>query len=173
MLEGRRQQPHIQKMERADHKINAKALLRKQRAKRLTSEIYLLEQMDWRLWKLGLTCFWATFAAVVGGTFATVTVLGQPNEVSNLTIFLFSLFGVGLLYWMWRYPIWSAALLGYLVIALFLAAIFDDVPQGAFPDLGFPSEGGDSTSPDKKEILRQRVQRAIEKRQKLILKLNA
>jgi hypothetical protein len=158
-------------MEQADYKTNTKNLLRKQREKRIASEIHLLEQMDWRLWKLGLLCFWITFAAVVGGIFAIVVILGQPNDVNYIIAFFSSLFGVGVLYWMWRYPIWSAALLGYLVLALFIAAIFDDFPGEILPDLGFPSDSGDALAPDKKEILRRRVQYAIEKRHRLLNKL--
>jgi hypothetical protein len=158
-------------MEKVDHKTITKNLLRKQRVKRIASEIHLLEQMDLRLWKLGIICFLTTFVAVVGGIFATVVILVQPHGVNYLVAFIASLFGVGVLYWMWRYPIWSVALLGYLVLALFVATIFDDVPAQILPDLGFPSEGGASLAPDKKEILRRRVQYAIEKRHRLLNKL--
>jgi hypothetical protein len=159
-------------MERANLKTTANMLLRKQRVKRIASEIHLLEQMDWRLWKLGLVCFWASFVAVVGGVFATVTYLGQSSDLSYFTTFVVSLCCVSILYWMLRYPIWTFALLGYLVVALIIGAIFDDIPTEVVPDLGFPSEGGDSLVSDRKEILRRRVQYAILKRRKLLNKLN-
>jgi hypothetical protein len=161
-------------MQNTGVKAGRRNWLHKQRAKRIAAEIQLLERMDWRLWKLGLVCFWGALAAVILAVFAVVEMFGGPIDgtaISHFAILMICAASVSFLFWFWRYPIWGIALLGYLVLILLVAVLFEDSSVLNSLNVDWPSDSGRTSLPDRKELLRWRVQRAIEKRQKILNKL--
>ena len=158
-------------------KQDRKSWLRRQRAKRIAAEIALLERMDWRLWRAGLLCFSGLFLAAAGIIFIGAEVLGQYYLEPigfQLGVFVACLFGTLILYWIWRYPAWFVLMLGILALGLLIAAILDGGDGISPGDVYVPDTGGPDSNdrtPDRKELLRRRVQRALEKRRALLAKL--
>ena len=168
-----RRRSHIPAMTFVAEKHDRKSWLRRQRAKRIAAEIALLERMDWRLWRAGLLCFSGLFLAAAGIIFIGAEVLGQyylEPVGFQIGVFVACLFGTLILYWIWRYPASFVLVLGFLALGLLIAAILDggDVD---IPDIGVPDYSSNDHAPDRKELLRRRVQRALEKRRALLAKL--